>query len=100
MFTGIVQEIGSVAAVDHGGEGSRLVLRLPTVGPDLRLGDSVAIDGCCLTVVEREGDAVTVEAMGETLARTTVGALRAGDAVNAEPAVRAGEPLGGHIVQG
>jgi len=91
MFTGIVREVGRVSAFD----GSRLVVAADTAAA---LGDSVAIDGVCLTVVEAKPLAFDV--VPETIARTTLGRLRAGDAVNVEPALRAGEPLGGHIVQG
>ncbi len=91
MFTGIVREVGRVAAFD----GSRLVVDAAT---SAAIGDSVAIDGVCLTVVATPQLAFDV--VPETLSRTTLGTLRAGDAVNVEPALRAGEPLGGHIVQG
>jgi riboflavin synthase len=100
MFTGIVQELGEVTAIEHRPAGSNLRLRLPRTAPGLRLGDSVAVDGVCLTAVEVEGDEAAFEAMGETLQRTTLGALAAGDDVNVEGALRAGDPLGGHIVQG
>lgn len=100
MFTGIVQEIGAVRAVEHEPQGSRIVVDLPIVAPATRLGDSIAIDGVCLTAVTTGPTTIAFEAMGETLARTTLGALGAGDRVNIEPAVRAGEPLGGHVVQG
>jgi len=100
MFTGIVQEIGSVRAVEHGPDGSVLRVRLPRTAVGLRVGDSVAVDGVCLTAVRVEGDQAAFEAMGETLARSTLGNLRVGADVNIEPALKAGEPLGGHIVQG
>jgi riboflavin synthase len=91
VFTGIVREMGRVASFD----GSRLTVEASTAAD---VGDSVAIDGVCLTVVATSPLAFDVVA--ETLQRTTLGALRAGDAVNVEPALRAGEPLGGHVVQG
>jgi riboflavin synthase len=92
MFTGIVREVGRVVSFD----GSRLVVDAATTAA---LGDSVAIDGVCLTVADG-GGALAFDVVPETIARTTLGRLSAGDAVNVEPALRAGEPLGGHIVQG
>ena len=94
MFTGIVRELGHVVAFD----GSRLLVEAPQTGAEL--GDSVAIDGVCLTVVSHDGDQFSFDVVGETLGRTTLGTLAAGDPVNVEPALRAGEPLGGHMVQG
>jgi riboflavin synthase len=91
VFTGIVREVGRVASFD----GSRLVVDATT---DAGIGDSVAIDGVCLTVVARAPLAFDVVA--ETLSRTTLGDLAEGDPVNVEPALRAGDPLGGHMVQG
>ncbi len=100
MFTGIIQEIGLVRSVEHDADGSTLRLELPATAARLRVGDSVAVDGVCLTAVRVGGDEAAFEAMGETLRRSTLGELRAGDPVNVEPALRAGEPLGGHLVQG
>ncbi len=100
MFTGIIQEIGTVQEVRHGADGSALRLRAPATAVGLRVGDSVAVDGVCLTAVRVEGAEVEFEAMGETLARSTLGGLAVGDGVNVEPALRAGDPLGGHLVQG
>lgn len=93
MFTGIVRERGRVVSFD----GSRLVL---ASGTDADIGDSVAIAGVCLTVAERGDGTLSFDVVGETLERSTLGGLSAGDEVNVEPALRAGEPLGGHIVQG
>jgi riboflavin synthase len=91
MFTGIVRERGRIVSFDEG----RLVVAAET---DAQIGDSVAIAGVCLTVV---GTApLAFDVVGETLERTTLGGKAAGDEVNVEPALRAGEPLGGHIVQG
>jgi riboflavin synthase len=95
MFTGIVVERGEVVQPPP-----RLVLRAPATASDAALGDSVAIDGCCLTVVAIDGDALSFDAVPETLRRTTLGGLRPGAAVNLEPALRAGDRMGGHIVQG
>ena len=91
MFTGIVREVGRVASFD----GRRLVVEAETSAAE---GDSVAVDGVCLTAVD--GSQLAFEVVDETLARTTLGALEAGDRVNLEPALRAGDPLGGHLVQG
>jgi riboflavin synthase len=76
------------------------VLRAPQTASDAALGDSVAIDGCCLTVVAIEGDRLSFDAVPETLRRTTLGRLRPGTLVNLEPALRAGDRMGGHVVQG
>ena len=101
VFTGIVQEVGEVRRVAHGADGSRLTVAMPeTTRAGVRLGDSVAIDGACLTATAIEDGAIAFDAMGETLARTTLGTLAAGDRVNVEAALRAGDPLGGHVVQG
>ena len=93
MFTGIVRERGRVVAFD----GSRLVVKM---GADAEIGDSVAIAGVCLTVAERDDGTLSFDVVAETLDRSTLGGLAAGDEVNVEPALRAGDPLGGHIVQG
>ena len=92
MFTGLVREMGTVTAFD----GSRLEIE-STIRAGI--GDSIAIDGVCLTVVANDG-ALAFEAVGETLARTTLGDLTTGARVNLEPALRAGDALGGHYVQG
>lgn len=93
MFTGIVRERGKVASFD----GSRLVVESAI---EAAIGDSVAIAGVCLTVVAHEKGTLAFDVTDETLSRTTLGGLVAGAEVNVEPALRAGEPLGGHIVQG
>jgi riboflavin synthase alpha subunit len=97
VFTGIVREKGRVASVDRDGDGIRLVVQ---AGTEAAVGDSVAIAGVCLTVVENGGGRLAFDAVPETLERTSLGRLAAGDDVNVEPALRAGEPLGGHFVQG
>ncbi len=100
MFTGIVRERGRVAGVDGGAGGVRLRIEAPQTAPAVAVGDSVAVGGVCLTVVEvREGE-LAFDAVPETLSRTALGGLAAGDEVNVEPALRAGEPLGGHLMQG
>src|SRR5829696_4233367 len=100
MFTGLVREVGEVVSVEHGGGGVRLAVRSPVTAADAALGDSVSISGVCLTVVEAPDGVVMFDAVPETLARTTLGRLCPGARVNVEPALRAGEPLGGHYVQG
>jgi riboflavin synthase len=100
VFTGIVQEIGTVEAVEHGLDGSALRVAATTATAGLRLGDSVAVDGCCLTATTVGPTGASFAAMHETLTRTTLGDLRAGHRVNLEAALKAGEPLGGHNVQG
>ncbi|HLM35447.1 MAG TPA: riboflavin synthase [Gaiellaceae bacterium] len=100
MFTGLVREVGEVVSVEGDGRGVRLAVRAPLTAADAAVGDSVAISGVCLTVVEAPDGVVTFDAVPETLARTTLARLNSGARVNVEPALRAGEPLGGHYVQG
>ncbi len=100
MFTGIVRELGRVVSTDGGPDGVRLVLEAPQAAAAAGIGDSVAVNGCCLTVVARDGPRLAFDAVPETLGRTTLGALRPGAAVNVETALRAGDALGGHFVQG
>ena len=100
VFTGIVEELGTVAAVEGDDDGLRLRIDAPALAPLAHIGDSINVSGCCLTVVEAAGAALTFEAVPETLRRTALASLAAGDAVNLEDALRAGEPYGGHIVQG
>jgi riboflavin synthase len=100
VFTGIVREIGSVQQVEGGQDGVLLAVRAAGTAVGAVPGDSVAIDGVCLTVETTDGETVAFRAVPETLARTSLGRLRIGDDVNVEPALRAGEPLGGHVVQG
>jgi riboflavin synthase len=100
MFTGIIRERGRVAAVDGGGGGIRLRIDAPATAADATVGDSVAVGGVCLTVVEAADGVLAFDAVPETLRRSALGGLEPGDGVNVEPALRAGEPLGGHVVQG
>ena len=102
MFTGLVQQVGEVTAGEDGPGGRRLVIGAAGLAERLAPGDSVAIDGVCLTVTELVADAGTfaVDIVPTTLRRTTLGEVAPGRRVNLEAAVRAGEPLGGHIVQG
>jgi len=100
MFTGIVEELGEVVALESGEESIRLTLRGPTVTGDAVVGASVAVDGVCLTVVAVHDGTFTADVMRETLDRSALGALEPGARVNLERAVRASDRLGGHIVQG
>ena len=100
MFTGIVEELGRLTRRTDGQDSSRVEISGPTVVPGLAHGDSVAVDGVCLTVAEVVDDGFVADVMAETLARTTLGRLTDGDPVNLERAVRADARLGGHIVQG
>ncbi|MCI0636478.1 MAG: riboflavin synthase [Actinobacteria bacterium] len=100
MFTGIVRELGTVESLDGGPAGVRLRLRAPATAATSRVGDSVALSGVCLTVTDVVGEVLAFDAVPETLSRSTLGRLRPSAAINVEPALRAGEPLGGHIVQG
>jgi riboflavin synthase len=99
MFTGIVREIGRVEAVERGGEGARLRVRA-RLAPDLAEGDSVSVNGTCLTVASGGDGAFDADVVNQTLSVTTLGELVPGESVNLEPALLAGDPLGGHIVQG
>ncbi|MEU1595591.1 riboflavin synthase [Streptomyces sp. NPDC005708] len=100
MFTGIVEELGEVTAVENLGDSSRFRLRGPVVTEGARHGDSIAVNGVCLTVVEHEGDEFTADVMAETLSRSSLGALAVGSRVNLERPTAVGARLGGHIVQG
>jgi len=102
VFTGIVRERGRVVSAESNGDGGALRLRIaaPRTATQTSLGDSVSIAGCCLTAVGVEDGELSFDAVPETLARTTLDELADGAEVNLEPALRAGEPLGGHYVQG
>ena len=100
MFTGIVRERGRVAAVEGGDDARHLRIEAPDSSARLAIGDSVSVDGCCLTATAVSDGSFSVTAVPETLSRTTLGGLEPGDEVNLETATRAGEPLGGHYVQG
>ena len=100
MFTGIVRELGRLEAIGGGREGMRLRVRAPETASATSPGDSIAVNGVCLTAVEAEDGVLSFDAVRETLERSTLGRLGEGAEVNVEPALRAGEPLGGHIVQG
>jgi riboflavin synthase len=100
MFTGIIAERGTVVALDSTGESAVVTLSAPTVAADLPLGGSIAVDGCCLTATRNDGHTFTVDVMGESLVRTTIGGLQPGDTVNLERCVPVGGRLDGHVVQG
>ena len=100
MFTGLVEELGTVRAVVPNGSGARLEIEAATVLDDADLGASIAVNGCCLTAVEFGDGWWAADAVEETLRRTCLGALTAGDRVNLERPVRLSDRLGGHIVQG
>jgi riboflavin synthase len=100
MFTGLIEEVGAVAAVRHVGASARLALEAPVIASGCAVGDSVCINGVCLTVVSLSGRRLEFDAVAETLRRSNLGELRVGDRVNLERAMRADSRLGGHIVQG
>ena len=100
MFTGIVEELGHVVRLETVEDSARLTVEAPTVTQDVSLGDSVSVNGCCLTVTAVHGSTFTADLMAETLTRTTLGSQAPGDPVNLERALRASDRLGGHIVQG
>jgi riboflavin synthase len=99
MFTGLIREVGVVSSID-GDETVRLELDAPAIAGASTVGDSVSIDGVCLTVVAVDDGRLAFDAVPETLARTSLGSLAGGSRVNLEPALRAGDALGGHYVQG
>ncbi|MDX6326665.1 MAG: riboflavin synthase [Nocardioidaceae bacterium] len=100
MFTGIVEELGEVVALERLADSVRLTVHGPAVSDDVALGDSIAVNGCCLTVAEQVPEGFTADVMAESLDKTSLGELCPGSRVNLERAVRAHSRLGGHIVQG
>src|SRR5262245_54431576 len=105
MFTGLVEELAAVERVDRTGSRRRgfaihLVVKAPLVAKDTKIGDSIAVSGCCLTVVKKTRNLLAFDAGSETLSRTTFDRLRAGDKVNLERSLRLNERLGGHLVTG
>ena len=100
MFTGIVEELGTVTALEDQGDAIRLSVQGPVVVEDAGLGDSISVNGCCLTVAARDGDVFTADVMRETLLKTSLRALAPGSRVNLERAVTPTTRLGGHVVQG
>jgi riboflavin synthase len=100
MFTGIVEELGAVTDLTDLGDAARITVHGPTVAADAGHGDSIAVNGVCLTVVETDGISFTADVMKETLDRSALGELTTGDPVNLERAARLDSRLGGHLVQG
>jgi riboflavin synthase len=100
MFTGIVRERGRVVALDGDADGVVVRIAAPRTAGGVSIGDSVALNGCCLTVVEIDGGELAFNAVPETLRRTSLGRLEAGSEINVEPALRVGDSMGGHYVQG
>ncbi len=100
MFTGIIESVGTVRALVRQPSGARLTVAATTIAESARLGDSLAVDGACLTVAALAGDAVVCDLSAETLSRTTLGALRVGARVNLERPLRLGDRVGGHLVSG
>lgn len=100
MFTGIIEELGSIRAIDRREGGARLEIAATTVLGDARTGDSIAVNGCCLTVVDRGDGWWAADAVVETLERTALGSLERDDPVNLERPLRLSDHLGGHLVQG
>jgi len=100
MFTGLVEEVGRIRSVEPQGEGRRIRIDASRVVSDAKLGDSIAVDGACQTVVDLDEEGFAVVAVGTTLGRTTLGDFRPGRRVNLERAIAAGDRLGGHLVQG
>jgi riboflavin synthase len=100
VFTGIVREVGVVTAAEEAGGGRSFVVHAPATAKQVAIGDSVAVAGCCLTATAIDDGRISFHAVPETIARTTLGTLAADDRVNVEPALRAGDELGGHYVQG
>jgi len=100
VFTGIVREVGVVVGTEVAGGGKALVVRAPETAARTGVGDSVSINGCCLTATAIVDGTIAFHAVPETIARTTLGTLEPEGRVNVEPAIRAGEALGGHYVQG
>jgi riboflavin synthase len=99
VFTGLIQDVGEVKSVATDGEGARLLIATPLAG-EVALGDSIAVDGVCLTATAVNESSFATEAMNQTLEVTALGGVQAGDRVNLELAMRAADRLGGHIVQG
>jgi len=99
MFTGLIADVGTLEAVDASGEGGSLRVRTGLAG-ELSGGDSIAVNGVCLTVAGLRDGGFEADVMNQTLELTSLAGLAAGSGVNLEPALRAGDPLGGHIVQG
>ena len=100
MFTGIIEDKGKIARVEPKGQGKRLTIVCPAGLTELNPGDSISVNGACLTVVDKEAQTIVVDLSGETLEKTTLGKVREGEAVHLERALRLSDRLGGHLVTG
>ncbi len=100
MFTGLVEETGRVQRLERRGAAARLTIKAALICSDANIGDSISVNGCCLTVVERQGQSMSFDVGSETLSRTNLGELATDDVVNLERALRVGDRLGGHYVTG
>lgn len=100
MFTGIVEEVGKVRGIVHGSKSIKLSIQCNKIMDDVKLGDSIAVNGICLTVTNKRSDEFTADVMPETMRKTGLGNLKVGDDVNLERALRLSDRLGGHIVSG
>ncbi|HWR89257.1 MAG TPA: riboflavin synthase [Dissulfurispiraceae bacterium] len=100
MFTGIITELGEIASLDRKGEGAQLTVRAPQTTGDAAVGDSISVNGICLTVVEIKGKDISFDVSFETLNSTNLGSLKRGDRVNLEPALKPNSKMGGHFVTG
>ncbi len=100
MFSGIVEALGTVVELRQEPPGCRLIVREPKIAADTKIADSISVNGCCLTVVDRQADTFAFQAGPETLARTNLGELKPGSRVNLERALAVGDRLGGHFVSG
>jgi riboflavin synthase len=100
MFTGLIQEVGTILSVNQNAEGKEFVIKAPSLIKEIQIDDSVATNGCCLTATQIKGDTFRVQAIHMTLEKTAVGYLESGDKVNLELSLRPQDRLGGHFVQG
>lgn len=100
MFTGLIQEVGTILSVNQNAEGKEFVIKAPNLIKEIQIDDSVATNGCCLTATQIKGDTFKVQAIHMTLEKTAVGLLKSGDKVNLELSLRPQDRLGGHFVQG
>jgi riboflavin synthase len=100
MFTGIIEHQGVIESLEHTGSGGRIRVRAPQLTPTLEISASIAVNGCCLTVVQRNAETFSADLSPETVRRTTFAEMKSGAAVNLEKPLTAGQELGGHIVQG
>ena len=100
MFTGLIQEVGTIVSVIQNTEGKEFIIKAPSLIKEIQIDDSVATNGCCLTATQITGDTFKVQAVHMTLQKTSVGMLKSGDKVNLELSLRPNDRLGGHFVQG